>query len=87
LPAGANYFAVTAFQETDNGLIMSSYSNVIIVTNTPGFIVSFVTFTSTNLACAWQPVVTNHLVIPNRYAVQFFITGNQTIMPTNLLTK
>jgi hypothetical protein len=85
LVPGANYFAVCAFQETSAGLLMSAYSNVATVTNTPALVLNTVIFSSTNLN-TWLPWHTNHLVIIPGCAGQFFTTGNASLTPTNLIT-
>ena len=79
LTSGVNCFAVTAYAETDDGLMMSPFSNVQVVTNTPAL--SFAIFSTTNINSRWMPW-SDHYVMPD-CPQRFFKLG---LVPTNIVT-
>lgn len=85
LSIGVNYLAVCAFQETYAGLMISTYSNIAVVTNTPELVLNSIVFSSSNLT-HWSPYYTNHLRVMPDCAGQFFITGSETLTATNVIS-
>ena len=85
---GPNYFAAAAFKVEGGILEMSTFSNEIVITNSPALDLQTVIFASTNLgsAATWQPFVTNHLTIMPTRPSRFFRTGSATLVQTNVIT-
>ena len=91
LPAGANYFVVTAWTAAGGELLMSSWSNETVVTNTPVLVLNTVILTSTNLSTlnsqpVWLPWRTNTMVIRPALPAQFFKSGGSALTKTNIFT-
>ncbi|HXI73448.1 MAG TPA: hypothetical protein VNN22_24155 [Verrucomicrobiae bacterium] len=83
---GPNYFAVSDYQAINGELIMSPFSNIAVVTNTPALLVDYYLFSSTNLNGGWNPAQTNHLLIYPVQDCQFFQPGGANIRRTNIVT-
>lgn len=88
LPAGPNYFVVTDFQMDTNGVLrMSSWSNEIVITNTPQLVLETILLTSTNwVGGTWRPWTTNRLVFGPGGDSQFFRAGELRLTRTNVIT-
>ncbi len=82
---GANYFAVSSYKTIGGQLLISTFSNVAIVTNTPALLLKSITFGSSNLAGSWIPFQTNQTLIHPNLPVLFLKTTN-SLTPTNLIT-
>ena len=88
LPYGANYFTVMDWAPGTNGLAIAMDRQAVVVTNTPGAVLSAVILTGTNAAGPWSPFTTNHVVFPIAGAAgaTLFKAGALALMLTNLIT-
>ncbi len=87
LSTGANYFVVTSWRVDEaSNLLMSSWSNEAVVTNTPAFVLATIILTATNIVGGcWRPLQTNSMVL---YAVSptSFFTASNSLRLTNIIT-
>ena len=86
---GPNYFAVAAFTLDAGQLLMSTFSNEAVVTNTPALDLQTVVFSSTNLSggpANWVPWATNHLRIMPTDPARYFRPGPNRLVQTNVIT-
>jgi len=67
---GVNYFSMTSLKFTNSLMVMSTTSNIAIVTNTPSLVVETVVYSSTNLF-VWGAISTNQIDVGKQPA-EFF---------------
>lgn len=90
---GLNYFAVSDYEVINGELMMSTFSNIAIVTNTPALDLQTVIFSTitlkselSNSQTTWLPWHTNHLIIYPTDPERFFRTGEARLVGTNIVT-